>query len=318
MNVSVIITIKNEEKSIELLLASLKDQSKIPNEIVIVDGGSSDNSLEIIKSFSKRCSIPIKLIVKNGINIAEGRNEAIRNSNNDIIASTDAGCKLSENWLENLIKPFEENPDVDVVSGWYEPYATNDFEKISSELTSPKLKRFLKKPDDFLPSSRSIAFKKQSWESVGGYPEYLYTAEDTLFDLKLKEKGFKFAFASDAIVFWKVRKNMKAFFKQYFIYRKGDGNAKLLLLRYWGPKYMVYLIILLLFLGLLYKMLTPLFVVAILGYILSIYIILPTIRTYQKIKIKKTFLFVPFLILIIDFCGIFGYIAGSFERIIAK
>ena len=45
------------------------------------------------------------------------------------------------------------------------------------------------KEETFLPSGRSIAFKKSAWKEVGGYPENLYTGEDTLFDLKLKEKG---------------------------------------------------------------------------------------------------------------------------------
>jgi cellulose synthase/poly-beta-1,6-N-acetylglucosamine synthase-like glycosyltransferase len=79
---------------------------------------------------------------------------------------------------------------------------------------------------NFLPSGRSIAFRKKVWKAVGGYPKNLYTGEDTLFDLKLKEKGFKFKLQKDAIVYWRGRNTIKKFTKQFYLYGKGDGEAR--------------------------------------------------------------------------------------------
>jgi cellulose synthase/poly-beta-1,6-N-acetylglucosamine synthase-like glycosyltransferase len=77
-----------------------------------------------------------------------------------------------------------------------------------------------------------VAFRRKAWETVGGYPEWLDTAEDTLFDLKLKKAKMKFTLARNAIVYWKVRKNVKEIFKQFYNYAKGEGFALLFPVHY--------------------------------------------------------------------------------------
>lgn len=230
--VSLICTLKNEESSIKGFLDSLLSQSRFPDEIIIVDGGSTDRTPEVIRSYIAKGS-QIKLIIREGVNIAEGRNIAIENARYDLIAAADAGCRVDKNWLENLIKPFEEEQKIDVVSGWYEAEAVSNFEKSAAEITYPKLEDILKNPDEFLPSSRSVAFKKSAWKKVGGYPERLtFAGEDTLFDLNLKKAGFKFAFAPQAVVYWKVRPNLRSLCKQYYLYARGDGEAGVFFKRY--------------------------------------------------------------------------------------
>jgi len=220
---SVICTVKNEEGTILDWLKSLEKQSKIPDEVIIVDGGSTDRTVDLIKEFMRNSGLNIRLIVSPGANIAQGRNIAVKNSIYDIIASTDAGCKLHPRWFENIIKPFEEDPSVDVVSGVYLPWYENEFQEVAGYIIFPEVDKL--DPKKFLPSSRSVAFKKEAWRLIGGYPECLYTAEDTLFDLKLRKMGMKFALARNAIVYWRIRRNLKGIFKQYFNYAKGDGIA---------------------------------------------------------------------------------------------
>ena len=67
----------------------------------------------------------------------------------------------------------------------------------------------------------SIAFRKSVWKEVGGYPDFS-VGEDTNFVLKLSERRTKFAFAKDAIVYWRMRKNWREFFTQFYRYGKGD------------------------------------------------------------------------------------------------
>jgi len=224
--VSLICTLKNEVSSIDGFLDSIVSQSKVPDELIIVDGGSTDGTTDVIESYIRnQTAFPIKLFVCKGVNIAQGRNIAIKYADFDIIASTDLGCVLDKDWLKNLIRPFEENSEIDVVSGWYEPDARTTFEKIAADVIFPKLDTVIKNQQELLPSSRSVAYKKTCWESVGGYPEWLYTAEDTLYDINLKKAGCRFAFAPDAVVYWRVRPNLKSVFKQYYLYAKGDGQA---------------------------------------------------------------------------------------------
>mgnify|MGYP001032600466 CR=1 FL=1 len=101
VNVSVVITVRNEEDSILDLLNSLENQSLKPYEVIIVDGGSKDRTVEITKSFiTSRNSF--KLIVAEGANRSEGRNIGISAATSDIIAITDAGVIVDKHWLENL------------------------------------------------------------------------------------------------------------------------------------------------------------------------------------------------------------------------
>jgi len=220
--VSVIITVKNEADQIKPLLDSLFSQTYKPYEIIIVDGGSSDGTAEIVRKYVDQ-GAQIRLIISPGSNIAQGRNIGISNSLTDYIACTDAGVVPDRNWLANLMRRFDGKTDV--VSGVYLPLCNSTFQECIAELLCPRIEDL---NDSFLPSSRSIAFKKSAWVEVGGYPEDIKYAEDTLFDIKLKEKGYKFTLAKDAVVYWKLRTNLASLFLQYFWYAYYETKSGLI------------------------------------------------------------------------------------------
>jgi glycosyltransferase involved in cell wall biosynthesis len=114
MLLSLVATVCDEGDSIRTLLDSMAQQNRPPDEIVITDGGSKDNTVAILKEYQSR--LPLKILEAPDTNIAEGRNVAIKAASGDIIAVTDAGVRLSPNWLEELVKPFE-NPQVEAVAG---------------------------------------------------------------------------------------------------------------------------------------------------------------------------------------------------------
>lgn len=224
--VSVITTVLNEAKSIESLLQSLLAQSRKPEEIIIVDGGSTDSTVEIIKKYSK-IDNSIRSIVEEGVKIAQGRNVAIQNAKHSLIAVIDAGCRPNGRWLEELIRPFEEDNSLDVVAGLIKVESFNQFEFYSGLLTLPG---GLKKIDEnnFPIYGRSAAFKKIIWERAGGYPEWLYTAEDTLFEKKLRKMGAKIKFAHKSIIYWRPRKTLRKMGKMFYLYGKGGGRIAMI------------------------------------------------------------------------------------------
>ncbi|MCL5961027.1 MAG: glycosyltransferase [Chloroflexi bacterium] len=238
MKVSVIVTVRNEERSIDQLLDTLTRQTRRPDEVVIVDGGSTDSTLDIIRSYEDR--LPLRVIVRQGCNISAGRNAAIRAASSDVIASTDAGVRLAPKWLESLVRPLENGnvqdvlgdrkSDPAVVSGFFEPDPQTAFEVAMGATVLPRLREI--NPTTFLPSSRSIAFFKRAWEEVGGYPEWLDYCEDLVFDLALRRKGYHFAFAPEALVHFRPRSSLRAFLTQYYRYARGDGKADLWLKRH--------------------------------------------------------------------------------------
>lgn len=221
MKTTFITTILNEERTILPFLDSLFSQSVMPSEIVVVDGGSTDRTAQLIQHYLSENDIPWKLLIHPG-NRAVGRNIAIKNATHEIILCSDAGCVLDKDWVKHISEPFQKRK-VDVVAGYYRPITKNVFEKSLATYTCVMPDAIDKKK--FLPSSRSVAFKKQAWKKVQGYPEYLNTCEDLVFARKLKEQKNTFSFAKNAMVYWPQRHTFLQAFHQFFRYARGDGNA---------------------------------------------------------------------------------------------
>lgn len=227
VQVSVIATVKNEASSIRQLLDSLLAQTRPPDEVVIVDGGSQDATVEVVRAYAAR-GLPLRLLIVPGCNISQGRNAAVRAASHDIIAATDAGVRLAPVWLAELIAPFESataGARPDVVSGFFVADPQSVFEVAMGATVLPALRDV--KPARFLPSSRSVAFTREAWQRVGGYPEWLDYCEDLVFDLALKRAGCRFVFAPKAVAYFRPRSSLRSFFLQYYRYARGDGKADL-------------------------------------------------------------------------------------------
>jgi len=257
-NVSFILTLLNEEADISGFLDTLFRQSALPEEIVIVDGGSTDNTLNIlINYFQKKVrdldlkfsgnilidalegiidpdknssSISVKIFQINGAKISEGRNFAIKNTTCEIICVSDSGCLLDEDWLLNITKPLRSGGEFYVAGGYNYGLAKNFLQSCLAASIMPK-KEEIKKLK-YMPSSRNLSFKKSAWLEAGGYPEVLDYGEDMKFNFNLRSKGYEIYYNPQALVYWKMRESMLKIFKQFFRYAKGDALGKMYLYRH--------------------------------------------------------------------------------------
>lgn len=225
MKVSVIATVLNEKETLPVLLGSLAAQTRPPDEIVIVDGGSTDGTVELLRRNARETLPGLKVLVAPGVNISRGRNLAIEAAAGEIIASTDAGVRLSERWLADLLAPFAAPDPPQVAAGFFLPDPQTTFEVAMGATVLPQLADI--NPEHFLPSSRSVAFRKSAWQAVGGYPEWLDFSEDLIFDFRLRELAGRFAFVPQAVAYFRPRGSLRAFVKQYYQYARGDGKADL-------------------------------------------------------------------------------------------
>jgi cellulose synthase/poly-beta-1,6-N-acetylglucosamine synthase-like glycosyltransferase len=153
-----------------------------------------------------------------------GRNAAVRAARHDLVACTDAGVEVESAWLERILRPFEDDPRVDVVAGFYRPVARTPFARAAGVVSAPALSEV--NPERFLPSTRSVAFRRAAWEKVGGFDEGLAHNEDTPFALALKAAGCRFAFAPDAVVGWSPRGDLPSFYRQHRRFGFGDGESR--------------------------------------------------------------------------------------------
>jgi glycosyltransferase involved in cell wall biosynthesis len=221
-SVSLIATVKNEASNIAALLDSMLGQSRRPDEIVINDNWSSDETPTIVQRYID-AGHPIRLIY-GGHNIPSGRNNAIRHAAGPLIASCDAGLVLPPTWLADLVAPLERG-EADVASGFYVPAPESLWQFALGATNYPDVAEV--DPETFLPAGQSVAFTKDAWEAAGGYPEWAATCEDLIFDLELKRRGYRFRFVPEAAVLFQPRPTVQGYLRQYYTYARGDGVGRL-------------------------------------------------------------------------------------------
>lgn len=226
--VALCFTVLNEADNLDALFGTIAAQTRPPDEIVVVDGGSTDGTPDVVRAWQAR-GLPLTLLIRPGASISAGRNVAIAQTSAPIVAVTDAGVRLESGWLAALTAPFDaaDAPDgpPDVVAGFFRSDPRSPFETALGATTLPTVQEI--RPERFYPSSRSVAFTRAAWERVGGYPEWLDYCEDLLFDFALEDAGYRRAWAPGAVVHFRPRPTVRAFFRQYYRYARGDGKADL-------------------------------------------------------------------------------------------
>jgi glycosyltransferase involved in cell wall biosynthesis len=225
MKISVIIPVRNEESSIRALLEGLLDQTLKPAEIVITDGGSTDATPEIISEYVNR-GVPMRLIRERAALPGRGRNLAAAQAVNEWIVFIDAGISPEPDWLESLAKRAQLEDEPDVIYGAYEPVADTLFKRCAvMACVAPPVEI-----EGKLVRSRFVAsalMKCRVWQTVGGFPEELRSAEDILFMNKIEQAHFRIANAPDALVHWQVQSTPWLTFRRFTTYARHNMRAGL-------------------------------------------------------------------------------------------
>ncbi len=234
--VSVVVTVRNDRDGLRELLPGLAAQTLKPDEVLIIDGGSVDGTLDALDGFGMS-DTPIRATVASGANIAAGRNIGIRLARNELIACTDAGCRPDPGWLAALCEGVDQ---ADIVGGVFVADGRTELEQIVS-LTHYPVPYELDRPSALVRLShrlfgrqylasraggRSMAFRRDVWRAVGGFPELQYAGEDQAFVRSVIDSGFKAALARDAVVRWRPPESWAANARMFYRYCRGDVRSK--------------------------------------------------------------------------------------------
>jgi len=310
VKISFITTIYNEEGTIEKFIDSLLSQTKLPDEVIIADGGSLDKTISKIEVYDLKFNnkkVHFKLLVKKG-NRAIGRNEAIKHATGDIIACTDAGNVLDKNWIKKITEPFV-NTKINVVAGYYKGLADTVFQKCLLPYVLVMPDRV--DPNNFLPATRSVAFTKKIWETVGGFDEKLSHNEDYAFAKKLEKCSARIFFKKDAIVYWIPRNNFKEAFIMFFRFAYGDAEAGI-----YRPKVLLlfvrYLVGLLLLISAI--IMQSVVLLSCLVILISIYAYWSVAKNYKYVEEWQAFYLLPSLQLVADIAVLQGTVFGVVRK----
>jgi cellulose synthase/poly-beta-1,6-N-acetylglucosamine synthase-like glycosyltransferase len=224
MKFTLAVTCLNEMRSLPRWRQDLERQTRQPDEIVIVDAESTDGTTEALREWAEQ-DPRVKLRVEK-CNAARGHNLGNDMAAHEHIVSTDMGVRLDPHWFEEIVRPFEADPTVEIVAGSYAvdmdsvkgPAARAEYYMEGDGI--PKL------GPGFVPGNRSMAYTKKVWRELGGLPEDLTLyADDSVFGRQMIQAGYKMAYASGALVYWSRPARLVDFWKEHYRYGKGDGEA---------------------------------------------------------------------------------------------
>lgn len=194
MSVSVVIPTLNEEENIERILKSLKSQSTVP-EIIIVDGGSKDNTVQIARNHA------VKVIIKENSSIGLARAIGTQAATGDIIVSTDADVMPVRNtWIENISNKFKD-PSIVLMSGPI--YALNDDSWLANLFCSIMSSQAYATKSTY--PGCNTAFRKDAWRD---YPDLSF-AEDVITSMAISTQG-KSMWDSDNAVFMHISEQRRS------------------------------------------------------------------------------------------------------------
>ncbi len=216
--VSIIVTTFNSEQTISKCLCSILELEYPKNrlEIIVIDGGSTDSTIDYAKKF------PVKFMYSQ-LNPPAAYNLVLKNVKNDIIGLIDSDAKVEKSWLKKLVKHLNGSK-VAGASGTVETWNNN---KLVPRVIGYELNyRYSRLPNTVeRVATMNLLLKTKYIFEIGGFDETLPTQYDTDIGARLAKAGYKIVFDPSAICFHFHRPTLFAFFKQQYKY--GQNTWKL-------------------------------------------------------------------------------------------
>lgn len=192
---SVVLLTKNSATTVKKTLESIINQTQKPDEIVVVDGNSKDDTQDIVKQY------PIKLITEPGLGFGHARNLGVKNAEGDIIFFIDSDCYADDKWIEKVLPHFSD-PNIAGVTGqtclWNTNHGVARFLAcVGGRVDMPTKQQLVK-----IAPTMNLAIRREAILEVGGFDESLFRGEDTELTYKVT-KRHKILYEPEAVVWFK-------------------------------------------------------------------------------------------------------------------
>ena len=236
MKTAIVIPVKNEQRQLALLVDKLREQASPEDEIIFIDAGSTDDTLQIINQ-AAASDARIRLINAPGAYPGHGRNIGIRTTTAEIIAQIDGGNLPEDGWLDQIRGPILRG-EADYVTGNVSImpipkrflgrsldmgiiYGVTLFRRRKLRF-GPNGSRDTDTRDDIpLAGGASVAYKREIWERVGGFPENIRSGEDPIFADRVKNLPVTLRFSDRAVVQWELGPTLGHILKRHYTYQLG-------------------------------------------------------------------------------------------------
>ncbi len=214
---SILTTCFNDSKGICGYLDNMILQTLPAAEIIIVDGGSKDDTIGILRKYMEHSTIPIRLIEGKRLNIAQGFNVAIKACQTDLFIISCIGNVFERNMAERLIAKYRQfKPDI--VYGRLVGIMSTRFSHIYNAAFMGANKGIL------CCSNRCVLLHKSAIEKNGYFLEnFIYAGEDAEYYFsRCHKNAIVFDTIDDIVAAWEVPNSMKEFKKKIKAYTIAD------------------------------------------------------------------------------------------------
>lgn len=203
---SVVIPTLNAENDIDVLLSRLVEQTIVPCEILVIDSGSTDRTLEIVRNHP---SVRVLEISSADFNHGLTRDLGLQSVEGEYICFlTQDAIPINKDYFARLLGPMIEDPEIALVSGRQVAKAeAHSYERLVRKFNYPEISSVRSLSDvprigikTFFASDVCSAYRRDAYNKCGGFVK-CDTNEDMLMAARLIAGGYKVAYESTATVF---------------------------------------------------------------------------------------------------------------------
>ena len=233
--VSVVMPVRNEERSIERAVQSVMSQTYRPIEIIVVDAQSDDRTASIVDDLIDS-GAPVRRFDNPQRLIAAGLNVGLAQARGEFIARVDAHAEVNPEYLHIAVEHLKSQPSVVAVGGRRHGVAQTPVGRANAlALSSPfgvgnSINHYATEVQRTDHASFGV-YRTHAARLVGGWDEALVVNEDVDFDHRLAQQGWEILYDPHMIIDWHVRESVRDLGRQYRRY----GRGKAAMVRKNGP-----------------------------------------------------------------------------------
>ncbi len=205
--VSVVIPLYNSEKTIQSSIDSVLNQTFSDFELIIINDGSTDQSLDIVKAFQDK---RLHILSFQNSGAAAARNRGIANAKGHYIAFLDADDLWTPDKLIDQVSAFKKNPDTGLVYSWSDYIDKNGNSICPGKrvITSDDIEETYGKLliSNFLENGSTPLIPKSILDDVGYFNEALNSSQDLDLYLRIAAK-YNFIAVPKVQVYYRITPN---------------------------------------------------------------------------------------------------------------
>ncbi|MFH1601767.1 MAG: glycosyltransferase family 2 protein [Candidatus Shapirobacteria bacterium] len=204
--VSIIIPNFNGEKFINKCLGSIYQETKISFEVVVIDNGSTDKSVKLLKKQEKKRKNLKVIALKKNVGPAEARNIGRQNSLGHYLVILDYDTIVGPDWLGKSLKYLEKHPKIGVAQLKIIKMGTNNYDCAGEKITqfgflserargAKDLGQFNRVEDIFSGKTAAMIIRKNAFDRAGGFDKEIFMYwEEPDFCWRVWKTGFRVVF----------------------------------------------------------------------------------------------------------------------------